>query len=184
MEKKKILIIVIAAGVIIGAVFAISKNQLKRNIADNTTFVESIDEPDLGKNSENINTNSGIVKNPFTQPSANDNTPPSSSPFSLTPQPTNIITYSVFGYSPSLLEVVKGSIVVFENTNQGLMWPASADHPTHKEYPVAGGCAGSAFDACKGVSANESWSFTFNETGTWKYHDHLLPSREGIIVVK
>jgi len=30
----------------------------------------------------------------------------------------------------------------------------------------------------------ESWSFKFDEGGTWKYHDHLNPGATGMIVVE
>ena len=64
------------------------------------------------------------------------------------------------------------------------MWPASAMHPSHKEYPTTGGCLGSAFDACKGVKPGESWPFKFDIAGNWKYHDHLNPKNFGAIIVQ
>ena len=57
-------------------------------------------------------------------------------------------------------------------------------HPTHAIYPESGGCIGSKFDACKGLKEGESWSFTFNEKGTWNYHDHFDVSKFGKIIVE
>lgn len=111
----------------------------------------------------------------------------------VTPQPPlsqapvaekKTIIYTDTGYSPSSLTIKKGETVIFKNQSSRSMWPASAFHPTHKEYPTTGGCLGSTFDACKGVQPGGSWSFTFNFAGGWKYHDHLSPTNFGAILVK
>lgn len=95
-----------------------------------------------------------------------------------------VITYTDTGYSPSHLEINIGDTVVFKNESSQSMWPASAMHPTHKDYPTTGGCLGSTFDACKGVQPGDSWSFKFDIAGDWKYHDHLSPKNFGSISVK
>ena len=79
------------------------------------------------------------------------------------------ITYTDAGYSPSPLEINTGDTVIFKNESSQSMWPASAMHPTHKDYPTTGGCLGSTFDACKGVQPGESWPFKFDIAGNWKY---------------
>ena len=96
----------------------------------------------------------------------------------------SVITYTDAGYSPSALEIKAGETVTFKNESQQSMWPASAMHPAHKEYPTTGGCLGSTFDACMGVQPGESWSFKFDISGNWKYHDHLSPKNFGAITVK
>ena len=96
----------------------------------------------------------------------------------------SVITYTDDGYSPSDLEITAGETVIFKNESQQSMWPASAMHPTHKDYPTTGGCLGSAFDACMGVQPGDSWSFKFDIAGNWKYHDHLSPKNFGAIVVE
>ena len=96
----------------------------------------------------------------------------------------NTITYTEAGYSPSSLPIRAGETVVFKNESSQSMWPASAMHPTHKDYPTTGGCLGSAFDACMGVQPGDSWSFKFDIAGNWKYHDHLSPKNFGAIVVE
>lgn len=77
------------------------------------------------------------------------------------------------GFSPNILTINAGDIVTFVNKDSELHRPASAQHPTHKVYPESGGCIGSTFDSCKNLGQGESWSFTFNQKGEWKYHDHL-----------
>lgn len=113
-----------------------------------------------------------------------------------TPMPTTIqvsktiVTYSDSGYSPLTITVKKGDTVVFENKSSRMVWTASAVHPTHKAYPGSdiakcGTLSGrDMFDSCKGYEPGESWAFKFNETGTWKYHNHLQPKHTGIIVVE
>lgn len=95
-----------------------------------------------------------------------------------------IITYTDTGYSPSSLQIKAGDSVVFKNNSSQSMWPASAMHPSHKDYPTTGGCLGSTFDACKGVQSGDNWSFQFDIAGDWKYHDHLNPKNFGAIIVE
>lgn len=94
-----------------------------------------------------------------------------------------VVTMNDQGFSPKELQIKKGDTIEFINAGSRPHWPASAVHPVHTDYPEGGGCIGSAFDACEGVKPGEAWSFTFNQVGTWKYHDHLSPSLTGVIVV-
>lgn len=117
------------------------------------------------------------------EPSNNEATP--QSPASQTPTvKENVVTYANSGFSPSILTIKKGETVIFKNQSSNSMWTASAVHPTHREYPTTGGCLGSTFDACSGIQPGNSWSFRFNISGTWKYHNHLSPSDTGTIVVE
>lgn len=78
-------------------------------------------------------------------------------------------------FSPQTITINQGDTVVFENVDAQDRWPASNIHPTHEIYPE--------FDPKKPIPANTSWQFTFNKAGTWKYHDHLLPTISGTVVV-
>lgn len=95
----------------------------------------------------------------------------------------NVVTYTD-GYSPNSLLVKVGTTITSKNNSSQSMWTASAVHPTHTAYPTTSGCIGSTFDACKGVQQDDSWSFTFDETGSWKYHNHLNPRDTGTIIVE
>ena len=75
-------------------------------------------------------------------------------------------------------------MVTFINKDSVPHWPASGEHPTHQDYPEEGGCIGSKFDACSGLKTGETYSFTFNEKGTWNYHDHLNSGLGGVIIVE
>ncbi len=101
----------------------------------------------------------------------------------------NIIEMSSSGFSPNTLTISAGEIVTFTNVGTSNIWPASAVHPTHKVYPGSDidkcGTSEEAniFDACRGINPGESYSFTFNQVGTWRYHDHLKVGSTGTIIV-
>ncbi len=99
---------------------------------------------------------------------------------------TVVVSYSANGYSPATVTVKKGQAVMFVNNEDTETWPASAIHPTHGVYPEKTGadCLGSAFDSCRGLKKGESWEFTFNHVGTWRYHDHLHARHTGSVVVE
>lgn len=88
------------------------------------------------------------------------------------------------GFSTKEVKIKKGDAVRWTNQSSTLSWPASAIHPTHSIYPEKGGCIDSTFDACRGLSKGESFIFVFNFVGSWKYHDHLDPSKIGTVVVE
>ncbi len=93
-----------------------------------------------------------------------------------TPEPSDeeyIVEITSGGFSPSEVIIEAGETVTWVNKDSVAHWVASANHPDHKVYPETGGCIGSTFDACKGIEPGESWSFTFNQKGSWGYHDHI-----------
>lgn len=101
------------------------------------------------------------------------------------------ISFTGGSFEPSSFEVGVGATVTFKNISQDkTMWPATVIHPTHTVYPGSsiGKCgtdeANSIFDACSNIAPGDSYSFTFDEVGEWKYHDHLKPSITGTIIVK
>ncbi|MFH0806375.1 MAG: hypothetical protein V1885_01475 [Candidatus Brennerbacteria bacterium] len=94
------------------------------------------------------------------------------------------------GFEPASLIIKKGDIVTWVNESGRNVWPASAMHPTHKVYPgsdiskCGSAEAANIFDSCQGISTGGSWSFIFNEVGTWKYHDHLRATVFGSVAVE
>ena len=95
----------------------------------------------------------------------------------------NIVEITLEGFNPSTLMIRSGETVTWVNKESLPSWPASAVHPSHNVYPESDGCIGSKFDACRGLKQGESYSFTFNQKGTWKYHDHLSSGNTGTIIV-
>lgn len=96
-------------------------------------------------------------------------------PASETGQATATVLMKEDKFEPDNLSVKKGATVIFKNDDRVERWPASNLHPTHTIYP--------RFDPQKPIEPGQSWSFTFDNAGSWKYHDHLIPSIRGVITV-
>ncbi len=101
---------------------------------------------------------------------------------------THLVEVTMTSFSPAVLTVQGGDTVEFKSV-KGTHWVASAIHPDHKAYPGSDiwKCNGpeeeTIFDACRRISEGKSYSFTFLEKGSWKYHDHVNPRLAGTIVV-
>lgn len=133
---------------------------------------------------------------PTPTPTVEEETTPFPTSSGMIPMPSTVpgvtVTYSDSGYMLSTVTIKRGEKVFFENKSSGMMWTASAVHPTHKAYPGSGiekcgdktNSLSAIFDACEAYDPGESWAFVFNESGTWKYHNHLKPSHTGTIVVQ
>ena len=65
--------------------------------------------------------------------------------------------------------------MLFANESDTFFWPASNIHPTHQIYPE--------FDSKAPIESGDSWAFTFDRPGFWRYHNHLGPERSGLVVV-
>lgn len=87
-----------------------------------------------------------------------------------------VINYTDKGFSPSPLQIKVGQTVQFVNKSASGMWVASGQHPTHTDYP--------GFDAKKAAPNGGIYEFTFTKVGAWKYHNHLNPTKSGLIIVK
>jgi len=103
---------------------------------------------------------------------------------------TVVINITDSGFNPGEVTINSGDTVRFVNQGSQAHWPASAVHPVHELYPGSGisKCGTDQalfiFDACRGLSSGESFSFMFNAKGSWPYHDHLNPSLKGKIIVQ
>jgi plastocyanin len=101
----------------------------------------------------------------------------------------NTVEYTDSGFSPQSLTVKLGTAVTFVNKTSGEMLVASAPHPVHTGYDgttMAQHCAPGAtpsFDECTPASAGGTYTFTFDKAGTWKYHNHIDPTKFGSITV-
>ncbi len=121
-------------------------------------------------------------------PSLGKNTPKvpiSSSPSAAKKGPQVItIAYTDSGFVPNLVTIKVGDTVTFKNGSSEPFWPASNPHPVHTGYPTIGGCRLSTFDACKAIQPGGTWSFQFNVSGRWGFHDHLNPAEGGTVTVE
>ena len=86
-----------------------------------------------------------------------------------------VVTYTSSCFTPSSITIQNGDIVTFKNNSNKNMWPASDPHPSHSAYPE--------FDPGQDIAPGSTWSFTFNKSGSWGYHDHNKPSCHGTVTV-
>lgn len=175
--NKTIIAVIVVAVVALGGYFILKGSRPSLENAPTTAPISNETSVSSSSKSSVI-----IIQPPASQPS-------SSSQQAVVDKPAvekkeHIITYTDNGYAPAALTIKKGETVVFKNQSSRAMWAASAMHPTHRVYPTTGGCLGSTFDACKGVQTGGSWSFKFDVSGSWKYHDHLTPGDRGEIIVQ
>lgn len=87
----------------------------------------------------------------------------------------HIVVLDKDGFSPPVITIKKGDYVTFMTKRGKPFWPASNLHPLHTDYLE--------FDPKRPVAPDESWSFQFDKTGKWTYHDHLYPFFTGTIQV-
>ncbi|MDX1607725.1 MAG: DUF5667 domain-containing protein [Candidatus Spechtbacterales bacterium] len=101
-----------------------------------------------------------------------------------------VVTYTDSGYSPAIVNIKAGSTVTFMNESSRGMWTASDVHPTHTLYEGTAlnthcpDSDNSSFDSCESISSGGSWSFTFEKSGSWDYHNHVRANHGGTVVVE
>lgn len=172
----KTIIGIIVLVVLVGVGIAFFSNQTPPSsepVTDNTETAEVVApvQDDIGQPSSDGNQ---TVDEPVSPPPAS-------------PQVVEVV-YTAQGFSPASITVHQGDTVRFVNESGSGMWVASAAHPTHTAYAgtslsahCGSGSANDAFDQC---TTGDAYSFTFDKVGTWKYHNHVSPSRTGAIVVE
>lgn len=85
------------------------------------------------------------------------------------------VRYTNRGYVPAELEISVGTMVQFLNESDSEMWVASNEHPGHTDLPT--------FDQFSPSSKSSTYTYTFDEVGTWSFHDHLKPTFVGTVNV-
>lgn len=86
------------------------------------------------------------------------------------------IQMSENGFTPSEVKIAKGGTVVFKNVGTQAVWPASSKHPAHLDYPP--------FDPKKGIAPGASYEISFPEVKTYFFHDHIIASHFGKVIVE
>jgi len=86
------------------------------------------------------------------------------------------------GFKPKSLEIGQGDTIVFENVGSEPHWPFSFYlNPTNRLYPRGGTALcgtdqqDTSSDACTVLMPGESYVYTFDYPGLWRFHDHLNP---------
>lgn len=132
--------------------------------------------PSSTSTSQPSGSSSGATNNTGSGGSSTGGSGSSGSGSTTTSPKTYGISYTNSCYSSSNVTIKKGDTVKFTNSSSRDMWPASDNHPSHTIY--------SEFDANSSIDPGGTYSFTFNKTGSWGYHDHLKPSCSGTITVQ
>lgn len=91
------------------------------------------------------------------------------------PSPYILVTFTNDGFSPKQIEVRAGQIVRFVNNSSLGMWVASNYHPTNDIY--------SELNQGRTVGKGGFYDFAFTRVGAWGYHNHVAPSKSGIVIV-
>lgn len=194
MKSKYILLIVLALGLLaLAAMLAVQQQPQEEAVVAPTAGQQLPTTPNIETVEQNVEITApseggattsaeSTLEAPAQEPEALKETG-TGEPETVTSQPA-FVDMMDGGFLPASLTLAAGTTVTFKNSSNRPIWPASAMHPTHAAYPTKGGCLGSTFDSCKGVNPGETWTFTFYENGTWKYHDHLNPSMTGSITIE
>lgn len=141
---------------------ATSTPQTTQNTTDNTTGSNS--NGNQGSTTVNINIDASVNDAPTTA----------------------TVSLGSSGFSPRSVTIKKGGTVTWTNAGSGEMWVATASHPTHTVYSNTtleqhcDDATDTAFDQCEN---GDSYSFKFDKTGTWNYHNHSNSSQFGSVVV-
>lgn len=94
-------------------------------------------------------------------------------------KPTGQVHYVMLGaggFIPKSLEIKKGEAVVFINNSDEKMWIASYSDTPKGYYP--------GFDEMSIAIKGQSYRFTFEKAGTWKFRNNLNTAEKGTIIVK
>jgi|GEM_PF-1953078 len=88
---------------------------------------------------------------------------------------SHTITLTEEGFKPKEITISQGDAVTFVSELNEPFWPASNTHPDHTIYPE--------FDPKAPIAPGESWTFVFDKSGVWRYHDHIVANNVGNITV-
>jgi plastocyanin len=114
--------------------------------------------------------------NSTTSPATTTSTSTTGSVSTSTSNVVQTVVYNGTSFSPSTVTIKLGQAVRFVNQSSGAMSVASDPHPTHVNYPE--------FDQFKsGERGQASYTFTFQKTGRWGFHNHQNPSVVGTVIV-
>lgn len=188
MKKVSIIAIVVLVAVGIGGGLAFSKSYKKKGKSKKKTYPAAQSASPKATSSPvlpGLDVSLPTLPQP-TQPSLFPDEPGADVPLRI------VVTVNVTdkGYAPQNVSVKRGTQVNFVNKSSNPVQTASALHPTHTAYPgtdikkCSQGQTAPMFDACRGIPTGETWSFVFEQPGTWRYHDHLKPSVYGSVTVQ
>jgi plastocyanin len=95
----------------------------------------------------------------------------------LEPVPTGAVSVTEEGFSPATIQIKKGESVTWTNVSGGVHQIASDPHPVHDNLP--------GLFSEEALQPDDSFTYQFEDSGTFTYHDHLNPfTFQGIVIVE
>lgn len=83
------------------------------------------------------------------------------------------------GFDPASLTIKAGDTVVWSNNAGRAVYIAPDVHPTHTKYEGVWDDDGTG-----NIAEEEAYEFTFEQLGTYTYHNHLQTTMTGTIIVE
>lgn len=81
------------------------------------------------------------------------------------------------GFIPATIKIKKGAQVKWINKDKNMHWIQADPHPTGSSLPQ--------LDSAEGLEEDVSYGYTFDQSGTYMYHDHLNPLKfKGTVIVE
>ena len=129
------------------------------------------------------------TQNPQTNPNATSDAGGETTSRPGPSENVTVINYTDNGFSPGQVTVEEGETVVWVSESSRPMWIGSDRHPVHSQYSGStlqehctnGDQTSSAFDQC---STGDRFTFTFEKTGKWSYHNHRYSTHTGTVTVQ
>lgn len=87
----------------------------------------------------------------------------------------NVIRYTADGFQPGNILINVGETVVWKNESPEGITVDSNPHPVHTSYPPLNIGA---------IAPNGEKTLTFPAAGTYDYHNHLKPFKQGTVTVQ
>jgi plastocyanin len=100
---------------------------------------------------------------------------PAAAPETAQPQSERTVNLTSTGFAPATLTVRMGETVTWNNQSGRMANVSSDPHPTHEDYPPLN--LGNFPDG-------GALTLTFNQRGTYYYHNHLDATEQGMVVVQ
>ncbi|OGK13881.1 hypothetical protein A3C98_01860 [Candidatus Roizmanbacteria bacterium RIFCSPHIGHO2_02_FULL_37_15] len=162
---NKTLLIVIIAGLLLAGVFVLSKNQ--STVGPSTQTEQTTDQD----NGDDVEEKDEVMEKEDKAEEKEDEAMEEAEDESE----RTVVSVTDTGFEPQTVTVKVGTKVVWRNKTNATVNVSSAKHPTHLEYPPLN---------LANFEPGETISLVFTEAGTYKYHDHLNPSKFGTVVVE
>lgn len=198
MDTKLAIVLGVILAILAGVYFLSPQANAPSDVQEQTTEVS---DPDADTPSDTSGSTTETIIEETSDTTETTPAPVTQKPVTSTPTPAPstqapaeqvpydaVVIFDGGRFIPDEVTIIKGGTVRFINATDkqnGKMWIATDNHPTHDRYPIkdSESCSGNAFDECEGIEAGEYWDFAFTETGTWGYHNEADAKYTGSVKV-